>query len=90
MFDIAIQTGAILAVILVYWHKIRDTEVALPRQTKARRFARSQFLDAAAGRDGSDDLGFGCQGRQRKKGASVESAASQSAHERGISPRRTG
>ena len=39
VFDIAIQTGAILAVILVYWQKIRDTVVALPRQTKARRLA---------------------------------------------------
>ena len=39
VFDIAIQTGAIFAVILVYWHKIRATAVALPRQPKARRFA---------------------------------------------------
>ena len=30
VFDIAIQTGAIFAVILVYWQKIRDTVVALP------------------------------------------------------------
>jgi undecaprenyl-diphosphatase len=30
VFDIAIQTGAILAVIIVYWQKIRDTLVALP------------------------------------------------------------
>ncbi len=30
VFDIAIQTGAILAVIIFYWHKIRDTLVALP------------------------------------------------------------
>src|SRR5664279_6590118 len=29
VFDIAIQTGAIFAVILVYWQKIRDTVVAL-------------------------------------------------------------
>ncbi|AMO21989.1 undecaprenyl-diphosphate phosphatase [Ramlibacter solisilvae] len=38
VFDIAIQTGAILAVIIVYWQKIRDTLVALPTQAKARRF----------------------------------------------------
>jgi undecaprenyl-diphosphatase len=39
VFDIAIQTGAILAVIIVYWHKIRDTLVALPSQRQAQRFA---------------------------------------------------
>jgi len=39
VFDIAIQTGAIFAVILVYWQKIRDTLVALPTQKQARQFA---------------------------------------------------
>jgi undecaprenyl-diphosphatase len=39
VFDIAIQTGAIFAVILVYWQKIRDTLVALPTQRQAQRFA---------------------------------------------------
>ncbi len=39
VFDIAIQTGAICAVILVYWQKIRETLIALPRQPKAQRFA---------------------------------------------------
>ena len=39
VFDIAIQTGAILAVILVYWQKIRDTIVALPTSKQAQRFA---------------------------------------------------
>ena len=39
VFDIAIQTGAIFAVILVYWQKIRDTVIALPSQTQARQFA---------------------------------------------------
>ncbi|WGT62010.1 undecaprenyl-diphosphate phosphatase [Variovorax paradoxus] len=39
VFDIAIQTGAIFAVILVYWQKIQSTVVALPRQPKARRLA---------------------------------------------------
>lgn len=38
VFDIAIQTGAILAVILVYWQKIRDTVVALPTEREAQRF----------------------------------------------------
>lgn len=39
VFDIAIQTGAIFAVILVYWQKIRATLIALPRQRQAQRFA---------------------------------------------------
>lgn len=39
VFDIAIQTGAIFAVILVYWQKIRDTVVALPSERQAQRFA---------------------------------------------------
>jgi undecaprenyl-diphosphatase len=39
VFDIAIQTGAIFAVILVYWHKIRDTVAALPTDRQAQRFA---------------------------------------------------
>jgi undecaprenyl-diphosphatase len=39
VFDIAIQTGAIFAVILVYWQKIQSTVAALPRQPKARRLA---------------------------------------------------
>ena len=39
VFDIAIQTGAILAVIIVYWQKIRDTVAALPTQKQAQRLA---------------------------------------------------
>jgi undecaprenyl-diphosphatase len=39
VFDIAIQTGAIGAVIIVYWEKIASTVVALPTQVEARRFA---------------------------------------------------
>lgn len=39
VFDIAIQTGAIFAVVLVYWQKIRATLVALPSQRQAQRFA---------------------------------------------------
>lgn len=39
VFDIAIQTGAIFAVILVYWQKIRSTIAGLPRQAQARRFS---------------------------------------------------
>ena len=39
VFDIAIQTGAILAVIIVYWQKIYHTVVELSTQRLARRFA---------------------------------------------------
>ncbi len=39
VFDIAIQTGAIFAVILVYWQKIKGTVLALPHEQPARRFA---------------------------------------------------
>ncbi|CAM8638815.1 BacA Undecaprenyl pyrophosphate phosphatase [Comamonadaceae bacterium] len=44
VFDIAIQTGAIFAVILVYWQKIRDTIVALPAERSAQRFALNVFI----------------------------------------------
>ena len=39
VFDIAIQTGAIFAVILVYWQKIKGTVLALPREQPAQRLA---------------------------------------------------
>ena len=39
VFDIAIQTGAIFAVILVYWQKIKGTAVALPTQRQAQQLA---------------------------------------------------
>ena len=44
VFDIAIQTGAIFAVILVYWQKIRSTLLALPTQPQAQRFALNVFI----------------------------------------------
>jgi undecaprenyl-diphosphatase len=44
VFDIAIQTGAIFAVILVYWHKIRDTVLALPSERQAQRFALNVLI----------------------------------------------
>ncbi len=44
VFDIAIQTGAIFAVILVYWQKIRDTLIALPSQKKAQQFALNVLI----------------------------------------------
>ncbi len=39
VFEIAIQTGAIFAVILVYWDKIRTTLRQLPYKQEAQRFA---------------------------------------------------
>ena len=44
VFDIAIQTGAIFAVIIVYWEKIKSTLVALPTQRLARRFALNVLI----------------------------------------------
>ncbi|WP_114973987.1 undecaprenyl-diphosphate phosphatase [Rhodoferax ferrireducens] len=44
VFDIAIQTGAIFAVILVYWQKLRDTIVALPSSKQAQQFALNVFI----------------------------------------------
>lgn len=44
VFDIAIQTGAIFAVILVYWQKIRATVVALPTQKQAQQFALNVLI----------------------------------------------
>ncbi len=44
VFDIAIQTGAIFAVILVYWEKIYSTVKALPYQVEAQRFVLNVFI----------------------------------------------
>jgi undecaprenyl-diphosphatase len=44
VFDIAIQTGAIFAVILVYWQKIRDTLIALPTHKQAQQFALNVLI----------------------------------------------
>ncbi len=38
VFDIAIQTGAIFAVVLVYWQRLRDTAAGLGSSPRARRF----------------------------------------------------
>ena len=45
VFDIAIQTGAIFAVILVYWQKIRDTLIALPSPNLSGRRAQKFALN---------------------------------------------
>jgi len=44
VFDIAIQTGAIFAVVLVYWEKIQSTIKALPYREEAQRFAFNVFI----------------------------------------------
>jgi undecaprenyl-diphosphatase len=44
VFDIAIQTGAIFAVVMVYWPKIRDTVLALPTQRNAQKFALNVLI----------------------------------------------
>ena len=44
VFDIAIQTGAIFAVILVYWQKISRIVLDLPTDMTARRFAANVVI----------------------------------------------
>ncbi len=44
VFDIAIQTGAIFAVILVYWQKISGTVRDLPRSPDAQRFVLNVLI----------------------------------------------
>jgi undecaprenyl-diphosphatase len=44
VFDIAIQTGAIFAVVLTFWEKISSTVMALPSQRMARRFALNVLI----------------------------------------------
>lgn len=44
VFEIAIQTGAIFAVMLVYWQRIRDTLVQLPSQRQAQRFVANVLI----------------------------------------------
>ncbi|MBC7698809.1 undecaprenyl-diphosphate phosphatase [Aquabacterium sp.] len=50
VFDIAIQSGAIFAIVLVYWQRLRETALGLGSQPKAQRFALNvivAFLPAA-------------------------------------------
>jgi len=44
VFDIAIQSGAIFAVILVYWQRVRDTTLGLGSDPNARRFALNVLI----------------------------------------------
>jgi undecaprenyl-diphosphatase len=39
VFDIAIQTGAIVAVMIVYWQRLRETMLGIGNDAKAQRFA---------------------------------------------------
>ncbi len=50
VFDIAIQTGAILAVVIVYWQRLRSAVTGLASDAQARRFVLNVgigFLPAA-------------------------------------------
>ncbi|MBA4110203.1 MAG: undecaprenyl-diphosphatase [Leptothrix sp. (in: Bacteria)] len=50
VFDIAIQSGAIFAIVLVYWQRLRDTVTGLGSEPRAQRFALNVvvgFLPAA-------------------------------------------
>lgn len=44
VFEIAIQTGAIVAVIIVYWQRLVSTAAQLPSSDRARRFAINVFI----------------------------------------------
>ena len=44
VFDIDIQTGAIFAVVLVYWQKIRSTVVDLPTSRQAQRLTLNVII----------------------------------------------
>ena len=44
VFDIAIQTGAIFAVILVYWQRLRDTAASFGSDPRARRFTLNVLI----------------------------------------------
>ena len=44
VFDIAIQTGAIFAVVLVYWQKLKSTLLGLPAQPQARALVRNVLI----------------------------------------------
>ena len=44
VFEIAIQTGAIFAIVLIYWAKLRDTVATLGTSSQARRFVLNVFI----------------------------------------------
>jgi undecaprenyl-diphosphatase len=44
VFEIAIQTGAIVAVIIVYWQRLRDAVVQLPHSAASRRLVQNVVI----------------------------------------------
>ncbi len=44
LFEIAIQTGAIFAVMLIYWQRLWSTVRGLPTQAQAQRFTRNVLI----------------------------------------------
>lgn len=44
VFDIAIQTGAILAVVMVYWQKLRSTFTSLPTSANSRKLVLNVLI----------------------------------------------
>ena len=48
VFDIAIQSGAMLAVILVYWQRLRDTVAGLGSSAQARAFVAAHGVATGA------------------------------------------
>lgn len=47
VFDIAIQTGAIVAVIIVYWQRLKDTVLQMPQDAGARRLLSNVLIGFA-------------------------------------------
>jgi undecaprenyl-diphosphatase len=43
-FEISIQTGAILAIVLLYWQRLRDTVLAMGHDRNARRFVTNVLI----------------------------------------------
>ena len=71
-FAVLIQLGAILAILLVYFHKLLSIALALPTSIKARRFVLSvliAFLPAAViGAIAHDFIKVGLSNNPDKKG----------------------
>ncbi len=44
VFEIAIQTGAIFAIVLIYWSKLRGTVATLGTSSQSRRFVLNVFI----------------------------------------------
>jgi len=44
LFEVVIQTGAILAIVSLYWPKLKSTLVGLPREAQAQRFTANVLI----------------------------------------------